>query len=77
MPKYNLKRLSTGEEWEVTCSYDEVTEMCKDDDIVKLLSTPNFTSDGGRGTLSRAGSEWRDHLGRIKKNSGAGNTIKV
>jgi len=47
------------------------------EDVVKVLSTPGFSTDGGRGTLSRAGSEWRDHLNRIKKGSGKGNTIKT
>jgi len=77
MPKYTLKRISTGEEWDVTCSFDELAQHLEDPDVTKLLSTPGFSTDGGRGTLSRAGSDWREHLGRIKKSSGAGNTIKT
>ena len=76
MPLYTLKRLSSGEEWDVNVPYSELHEMLNED-VVKVLSTPGFSTDGGRGTLSRAGSEWRDHLNRIKKGSGKGNTIKT
>ena len=76
MPLYTLKRLSSGEEWDVNVPYSELQEMLNED-VVKVLSTPGFSTDGGRGTLSRAGSEWRDHLDRIKKGSGKGNTIKT
>ena len=76
MPLYTLKRLSSGEEWDVNVPYSELQEMLNED-VVKVLSTPGFSTDGGRGTLSRAGSEWRDHLNRIKKGSGKGNTIKT
>ena len=76
MPLYTLKRLSSGEEWDVNVPYSELQEMLNED-VVKVLSTPGFSTDGGRGTLSRAGSEWRDHLNRIKKGSGKDNTIKT
>ncbi len=76
MPLYTLKRLSSGEEWDVNVPYSKLQEMLNED-VVKVLSTPGFSTDGGRGTLSRAGSEWRDHLNRIKKGSGKGNTIKT
>lgn len=45
-------------------------------DVVKDLSTPSFASDTVS-TLRRAGSEWNDHLSRIKKGSGRGNNIKT
>jgi hypothetical protein len=77
MPKYTLKRISTGEEWDVTCSFDELAHhLSIDDDIVKVLSTPAFAGNT-MSNLRRAGSEWQDHLGRIKKGSGSGNTIKT
>ena len=76
MPLYTLKRLSSGEEWDVNVPYSKLQEMLNED-VVKVLSTPGFSTDGGRGTLSRAGSEWRDHLNRIKKGSGKSNTIKT
>jgi len=76
MPKYTLKRISTGEEWDVTCSFDELASMIEDDDITKVLSTPAFAGNT-MSNLRRAGGEWNDHLSRIKKGSGSGNTIKT
>ena len=76
VPKYTLKRISTGEEWDITCSFDELAQHLEDDDITKVLSTPAFSSNTVS-NLRRAGSEWNDHLSRIKKGSGAGNTIKT
>ena len=66
MPIYNLKRISTGEEFEVTMSWNELQETLNvDPDLYQMLSTPKFVTDT-KGTLARAGSDWRDHLGRIK-----------
>lgn len=77
MPIYNLKRISTSEEFEVHMTWDELQDTLKEDsDLYQMLSTPKFVTDT-KGTLSRAGSGWREHLGRIKKNSGRGNTIKT
>ena len=39
------------------------------------MTAPALVS-GVRSNLARAGSEWRDLLGNIKKGSGRGNTIK-
>jgi len=78
MPLYTLKRKSTGEVWDVNCKYDELkATLAEDDDLIQELSTPAFTANGTRDNLSRAGGEWRDLMGRIKKASGKGNTIKT
>ncbi len=77
MPTYTLKRVSTGEEWDVSCPFDDLAQMLENDDIIKVLSTPNFAATPLQDNLSRAGKDWQDHLGRIKKNSGSKNTIKV
>lgn len=76
MPKYTLKRISTGEEWDITCSFDDLAQHLEDDDITKVLSTPAFAGNT-ISNLRRAGGEWQDHLNRIKKGSGSGNTIKT
>ena len=76
VPKYTLKRISTGEESDVTCSFDNLAQHLEDDDITKVLSTPAFASNTVS-NLRRAGSGWQDVLGKIKKGSGAGNTIKT
>lgn len=74
MPTYTLRNKKTKETWDVICSYDKMQEQLSDE-IEHVLGTPGFITMHG-GTLSRAGSEWKDHLNRIKKASGKGNTIK-
>lgn len=76
MPKYTLKRLSTGEEWDVNVPYDDLAQHLEDDDVVKVLSSPKFASNT-MSNLRRAGSEWNDLLKGIKKASGKDNTIKT
>lgn len=76
MPKYTLKRISTGEEWDIICSFDDLARQLEDEDITKVLSTPAFSSNTVS-NLRRAGSEWNDRLTQIKKGSGSGNTIKT
>ena len=62
MPTYTLKRLSTGEHWDVTCKFDDLAQMLEDSDIVKTLSTPNFTTQPLQDNVARAGKDWQDHL---------------
>ena len=76
VPKYTLKRISTEEEWDVVCPFDDLARMLEDDDIVKVLSTPSFAGNTVS-NLRRAGGEWQDLLGGIKKASGKDNTIKT
>jgi hypothetical protein len=77
MPLYTLKRISTGEEWDVNVPFDDLAQILEDADIVKVLSTPKFSTSGTKDNITRAGSEWRDLLGRVKKGSGRKNTIKL
>ena len=76
MPVYTLKRISTEEEWDVNCSFDDLAQILEDDDIIKVLSTPSFAGNTVS-NLRRAGGEWQDLLGGIKKASGKNNTIKT
>jgi hypothetical protein len=77
VPTYTLKRVSTGEEWNVHCPFDDLAQMLEDDDVVKVLTVPNFTTQPLQDNVARAGKDWQEHLGRIKKNSGRKNTINV
>ena len=77
MPTYTLKRVSTGDEWNVVCPFDDLAQMLEDDDVVKVLTVPNFTTQPLQDNVARAGKDWQEHLGRIKKNSGRKNTINV
>ena len=75
MPTYTIINKSNGEEREVFCSYSQLEKMlAEDDNLQQKLTTPGFVPSS-MSTLRRAGSGWSDLLGRIKKNSGAGNTI--
>ena len=76
MPIYTLRKLSTEEEWEVNVTYDELTQILEDEDIVKVLSTPKIVT--GVGSLhSKVPDGFKDKLKEIKKGSGRGNTIKI
>ena len=46
-------------------------------DLIKVLSTPNFSYTGVGSLQSRTSDGWKDKLKQIKAGSGKGNTIKV
>lgn len=76
MPTYTLRRISTGEEWDVNCSFHELAPMLEDEDIIKVLSTPKIVT--GVGNLhSKVPDGFKDKLNQIKKGSGRDNTIKT
>jgi len=76
MPTYTLKDIKTNKEWDVRCSYSDLqSKLDANPNIVQVMTAPALVS-GVRSNLARAGSEWRDLLGNIKKGSGRGNTIK-
>lgn len=74
MPTYTLEK--DGEYNEVFCSYDEMKAMCEEYGYRNIIQAPSMVSDS-KSVMTRAGSEWQDHLKNIKKQSGRGNTIKV
>tara|TARA_A100001388_G_scaffold223723_1_gene174566 strand:- start:131 stop:364 length:234 start_codon:yes stop_codon:yes gene_type:complete len=77
VPKYTLRDIKTNKTWDVTCSWDELQIILDEmPDVVKDLSTPAFAGNT-MSNLRRAGSEWNDHLSRIKKGSAKDNTIKT
>lgn len=75
MPTYNMKNKVSGEIREMILSLSERQELLDTGEWEQMLSIPNFVSDT-QSTLRRAGSDWQEHLSRIKKGSGKGNTIK-
>lgn len=78
MPTYTLKDTNTEETWDVICSWNELQEILKSrPELKQQLSTPAFSGSGTKDNVSKAGSNWRDLLGKIKKGSGKDNTIKV
>ena len=75
MPTYTLKDIKNNKEWDVRCSHSDLQKMLDENqDIVQVMTAPAIVS-GSMSTLRRAGSEWRDLLGNIKKGSGKDNTI--
>ena len=76
MPVYTLRRKSTDEVFDVNIKFDDLAQMLEDDDIERVLVPPKFAGNT-MSNLRRAGGEWNDLLGKIKKGSGSGNTIKT
>ena len=78
MPLYTLRDIKTQAEWDINCSYDELQEILDaQENIIRVITPPNFSTNGGRDVLSRTSDGWKDLMGRIKKGSGKGNTIKT
>lgn len=78
MPTYTLKDINTGETWDVICSWNELQTMLNElPDVKHQLSAPKISALGTKDNVSKAGSNWRDLLGKIKKGSGKGNNINV
>ena len=76
MPVYTLHRISTDETFDVNVKFDDLAQLLEDDDLEKVLVPPKFASNTVS-NLRRAGGEWNDLLGKIKKGSGRGNSIKT
>lgn len=78
MPTYTLKDIKTGESWDVICSWDELQTVLDElPDVKQQLCTPAFSGAPLKDNLSKAGSNWKDLLGRIKKGSGRDNNINT
>ncbi len=76
MPIYTLRKVSTGEEWDVNCSFHELAPMLEDDDILKVITPPKIISGTG-GVLSKTDDGWKEQLGRIHKGAGKNSNIKL
>lgn len=78
MPTYTLKSISTGEEHDIICSYNDLKKIIEaDTDLEKVLSTAKFVGNTATHANSNTSDGWKDLLGRIKKGSGRSNTIKT
>lgn len=77
MPVYTLHKKSTDEYFDVNIKFDDLAQLLEDEDLERVLVPPKFSSSDGRSNISKAGNEWRDLLGRIKKGSAKNNTIKT
>lgn len=79
MPIYTVQKLDDPEEnsWDINCSYEELQQMLEEYNLVRVLVPPKIAGSDGKSNLTKAGSNWQDLLGKIKKGSGRGNTIKT
>lgn len=76
MPKYTVKPLEEGDEYDIDCSSEELEAYLKKHNCIKVLKFPGVISGHGS-LLSKTDNGWKDNLRRIKENSGRGNTIKI
>ena len=76
MPLYTMINNQTGEEKEMSLTLAERDEFLSSGEWKQKLTTAAFVSQTGS-TLSKTSSGWKDLLGRIKKGSGKGNSIKL
>ena len=76
MPKYTVKPLEEGDEYEIWCKADELQEYLDKNNCIKVLTFPKIVTGAGS-LLSKTDQGWKDNLARIKAASGRGNTIKT
>lgn len=77
MPTYTVRKANgDGTEWDISCPYAELEQICLEYDLERVLKPVGFISATGS-NLRNAGEEWQNHLKNMKKNNGIGNTIKV
>ena len=78
MPYYTIRNNDNGEtseEW--FSSFQQLTEFLENHpNCSQVLVAPKIVSAHGS-TLSKTSQGWKDLLGKVKKNSGRGNTIKT
>lgn len=72
MPSYTFINLDTNEEEDMVLSFAERDEILSTGKYKQKLSTAKFVSDT-TSTLRRAGSDWNNLLGKIKKNNPGSN----
>ena len=76
MPRYTIKPLDEGEEYEIQCCSDELQDYLTKHNCIKVLKFPGIVTGQGS-LLSKTDNGWKDNLKRIKDNSGRNNKIKL
>ena len=78
MPVYTLKDLKTQDEWDVTCSYEDLqTILNEQPDVKQVLKPPKLVSSRMGNSDVKTPDGFKDLQKRIKQGSGRGNTINV
>jgi hypothetical protein len=78
MPIYSFRNKETGAIAEVILRISDYDQYLSDNPNLERYydGVPGLISSS-KTPLRQAGNEWRNHLDRIKKGSGKGNTIKT
>ena len=77
MTTYVFRNKETDEIVEYEMKMSELDQFKEDNPNLQIQLQPLSAISDHKSTLTRAGSDWQDHLKRMKKGSGEGNTIKV
>jgi hypothetical protein len=79
MPIYTVRKADSEDkhEWDVTCSYKELEEMCEEYGLEKVIKPIGFISSTEGKTLRKAGTEWQNKLSQIHKNAGRNSKVKI
>jgi glutathionyl-hydroquinone reductase len=78
MPSYDFLNTKTEEVEEHIMKMSEYDDFVKDNPhLQRQFTAPALISSAGGNIVSQTSGDWRDHIKRIKKQSGRGNTIKT
>ena len=77
MPTYVFRNTDTDEIVEHQMSMVDLDQFKEDNPHLKIQLQPLNPISDHKSTMTRAGSDWQDHLKRIKKSAGRKSTIKV
>lgn len=78
MPVYEFRNKDTQEVTEVVLKISEYDNyLSENPQLERYYSTAPSLTSGHKTARQLAGTEWNDHLKRIKKSSGRDNTIKT
>ena len=77
MPTYVFRNTDTDEIVEYEMKMSELDQFKEDNPKLKIQLQPLNPISDHKSTMTRAGSDWQDHLKRIKKSAGRKSTIKV
>ena len=78
MPVYEFRNKETQEVSEVVLKISEYDNyLSENPQLERYYSTAPGLTSGHKTARQLAGTEWNDHLKRIKKSSGRDNTIKT
>jgi hypothetical protein len=76
MPIYDMKNTATGEITEMILTVAKRQELLDTGEWSAVVSAPPVISQHGS-TLSKTSNDWKNHLERINRGSGKGNTINT